>query len=127
MVGVVVPWFGGYFTASYFGFDFVPSVFVGTALTATSIAITATVLKEMGKLNTPTAKAIIGAAVIDDILGLLALAFTNQIAEGSLNYWSVMLVLIKAVLFLGVGSIFGNVFLNRKILEFDSKARTTST
>lgn len=120
LVGVIVPWFGGFITASYFGFGFVPSVFVGTALTATSIAITASVLKEMGKLDTPAAKAIIGAAVIDDILGLLALAFTNQIAEGSLNYGSIVFILLKAILFLVGGSLFGNIFLNRKIIEFDS-------
>ena len=120
LVGVILPWLGGYLTAGYFGFGFVPSVFVGTALTATSIAITASVLKEMGRLDTLAAKAIIGAAVIDDILGLLALAFTNQIAEGSLNYWSVLLILFKAILFLVGGSLFGNMFLNRKIIEFDS-------
>ena len=120
LVGVIVPWFGGYLTAGYFGFGFIPSVFIGTALTATSIAITASVLKEMGKLDTPAAKVIIGAAVIDDILGLLALAFTNQIVEGSFNYWSLLLIGIKAVLFLGCGSLFGNIFLNRKIIEFDS-------
>jgi Kef-type K+ transport system membrane component KefB len=120
LVGIIVPWIGGYLTASYFGFTTIASVFVGTALTATSIAITASVLKEMGKLNTPTAKAIIGAAVIDDILGLLALALTNQIAAGSLDYISVFFILLKALVFLVAGSILGKLFFNKKIVEFDS-------
>jgi len=100
LAGVVVPWFGGYLTAAYFGFGNIASVFVGTALTATSIAITASVLKEMGRLNTPVAKAIIGAAVIDDVLGLLALAFTGQIAGGIVDYSSVELIILKSVLLL---------------------------
>ncbi|VVB50809.1 Glutathione-regulated potassium-efflux system protein KefB [uncultured archaeon] len=120
LVGVVLPWVGGYLTAVYFGFGFVSSVFVGTALTATSIAITASVLKEMNKLGTPAAKAIIGAAVIDDILSLLALAFTNQISDGNIDYLSIIAVLLKAVLFLVVGSLLGKYFFNKKIVEFDS-------
>jgi Kef-type K+ transport system membrane component KefB len=64
----MVPWIAGYFLAMLFGFSFGGSIFIGTALTATSIAITANVLKEMGKLQTDAAKAIIGAAMIDDVL-----------------------------------------------------------
>jgi Kef-type K+ transport system membrane component KefB len=120
LAGVILPWFGGYLTAAYFGFSNIASVFVGTALTATSIAITASVLKEMGRLDTPVAKAIIGAAVIDDVLGLLALAFTNQMAGGGMNYSSIILLLLKAVLFLLLGSILGKYFFNKKIVEFDS-------
>src|SRR3989338_6417909 len=50
LVGVIVPWVGGYYVAIYSGYPFTTSVFFGTALTATSIAITANVLKEMNKL-----------------------------------------------------------------------------
>lgn len=64
LLGVIVPWIGGYITAVFFGMDFYSAIFIGTALTATSIAITANVLREMGKLHQPFAKAIIGAAVI---------------------------------------------------------------
>lgn len=68
--GIIIPALGGYFLAKIFGYDFKAAIFIGTALTATSIAITANVLREMGKLQTDAAKAIIGAAVIDDILAL---------------------------------------------------------
>ncbi len=60
VAGVVVPWAMGYGTVAPFGFSFGAALFVDTALTATSIAITAKVLKEMGKLDTDVARAIIG-------------------------------------------------------------------
>ncbi|MDD5287591.1 MAG: cation:proton antiporter [Dehalococcoidales bacterium] len=80
--GIIIPALGGYFLAIIFGFDFKASLFIGTALTATSIAITANVLREMGKLQTGVAKAIIGVAVIDDILALLALSVSEGIVTG---------------------------------------------
>ena len=58
LFGIIIPWVAGYYTAQLFSFDFGASVFIGTALTATSIAITANVLKEMNKLQTDAAKAI---------------------------------------------------------------------
>src|SRR5690606_1272825 len=68
LVGVIIPWVGGYATAIWAGMDFASGLFIGTALTATSIAITANVLQELDKLQTGPARAIIGAAVIDDVL-----------------------------------------------------------
>ena len=64
--------------ARYFGFASEKALLIGVTLTATSIAITADTLREMGKLNTEVAKTIIGAAVIDDILALIALAFAQH-------------------------------------------------
>ena len=107
LVGVIVPWIGGYYLAQSFQYDFKTSVFIGTALTATSIAITANVLREMGKLNTKAAEAIIGAAVIDDILSLLVLAVSNQVVQGNISLIEDALIVLKAVLFVVVGSYFG--------------------
>jgi Kef-type K+ transport system membrane component KefB len=120
LMGVVVPWIGGYFLAIFFGFDFISSVFVGTALTATSIAITANVLKEMGKLQTDAAKAIIGAAVIDDILGLLVLSISMQVASESVSIIPLVLVIIAAVVFMLVGGFIGHVYLSRLLERFDT-------
>jgi Kef-type K+ transport system membrane component KefB len=120
LVGVVVPWLGGYGLARLFGYGFGGAVFVGTALTATSIAITANVLKEMGKLQTTAAKAIIGAAVIDDILGLLLLASSEQIVTGSLSGWTLLLILLKAVAFLALGAYAGMTFFSRAIFRIDN-------
>ena len=83
--GVIVPWVMGYFLSLLFNFSFGSSIFIATALTATSIAITANVLREMGKLQTEISRAIIGAAVIDDVLSLLVLAVGNGLVAGELS------------------------------------------
>ncbi len=70
--------FQGYWVSLLFGFDSASAIFIGTALTATSIAITANILKELGKLDTEVANAIIGAAIIDDILSLIGLSATSE-------------------------------------------------
>ena len=117
--GAVIPWFGGFYLATIFHFDFNASVFIGTALTATSIAIIANVLKEMGKLQTLPAKAIIGAAVIDDILALLALSASEGIVSGTFSFGVIMVTTVKAVGFVGVGIFTGRVLLSRVIQKFD--------
>jgi Kef-type K+ transport system membrane component KefB len=119
-IGVVIPWIGGFFLAEFFGYDFVSSVFVGTALTATSVAITANVLREMGKLQTEAAKAIIGAAVIDDVLGLLVLSFSMQITSKTLSIYPVLLIIIEALIFMIVGAYVGHVYLSKFIEKFDA-------
>lgn len=119
LIGVIVPWIGGFLTAKLFGFSFENSVFTGTALTATSIAITANVLKEMGKLQTEAAKAIIGAAVIDDVLALLALSLSEQIVGGSLSLSGIIIPVVKAGLFLVIGIYIGYNVLSRLLERID--------
>ncbi|MBI2659833.1 cation:proton antiporter [Candidatus Woesearchaeota archaeon] len=119
LVGVIVPWIGGYYLAKLFGYEFGSAVFVGTALTATSIAITANVLREMGKLQTDAAKAIIGAAVIDDVLSLLALSVSEQMVAGTLSLTGTSLVIFNALAFLVVGSYVGYKFLSRIVAKVD--------
>jgi len=120
LIGVIVPWLGGFLLAEFFGYDFISSVFVGTALTATSIAITANVLREMGKLQTEAAKAIIGAAVIDDVLGLLVLSFSMQVTSDTISIVPIVLVIIEAVVFMVVGGYVGHVYLSRLIERLDA-------
>lgn len=119
LIGVIVPWIGGFLTAQAFGYNFENSVFTGTALTATSIAITANVLKEMGKLQTEAAKAIIGAAVIDDILALLALSLSSQMVDGALSVTAVITPLVTAAAFLVIGLYIGQKFLSPLVERMD--------
>ena len=119
-VGVIVPWIGGYWLSLVFGFDTAAAIFVGTALTATSIAITANVLKELGKLQTPAAKAIIGAAVIDDVLSLLALAISTDAVSGTVTAGAVAFVAIKAVAFIVIGGAFGILVVSRYVERLDA-------
>ncbi len=78
--GVVVPFFAGFVVFQMFGFDALQSMLIATALTATSIAISIQVLSEFGKIKTPEARLIIGAAVIDDILAIAVLSVVSSIA-----------------------------------------------
>jgi len=119
LVGVIVPWLGGWYLAVLFGFDTASAIFVGTACTATSIAITANVLKELGKLQTEAAKAIIGAAVIDDVLALIALAITTDIVGGSFSYLGVLIVTVKAIVFIVIAAAVGILFISKYLVKLD--------
>jgi Kef-type K+ transport system membrane component KefB len=118
-LGIIVPALGGYYLATLFGYDFGAAVFIGTALSATSIAITANVLREMGKLKTETARAIIGAAVIDDILALLALSISEGLVAGELSFASLSLTTVKAIGFIAIGIAIGRLVLTKAIVRFD--------
>lgn len=78
-LGVIVPFFVGFFVFQLFGFHAFQAMLVATALTATSIAISVQVLSEFGKLKTPEARLIIGAAVVDDILAIAVLSIVTSI------------------------------------------------
>jgi Kef-type K+ transport system membrane component KefB len=119
LFGIIVPALGGFFLAGLFDFDFKAAVFIGTALTATSIAITANVLREMGKLQTETARAIIGAAVIDDVLALLALSVSEGLVSGELSSVSLLITTAKAIGFIAVGILVGKVVLSKLIVRLD--------
>jgi Kef-type K+ transport system membrane component KefB len=83
--GVVVPFFAGLVVFQMFGFDALQSMLIATALTATSIAISIQVLSEFGKIKTPEARLIIGAAVIDDILAIAVLSVVSSIAGNGIG------------------------------------------
>ncbi|MEN6517725.1 MAG: cation:proton antiporter [Methanospirillum sp.] len=120
-VGVAVPWLGGYLTMVAMGYATVPALFMGAALTATSIAITANVLKELGKLDTQAAKAIVGAAVIDDILALLVLGLTTDVIQGSVSLPALATSLVSAVLFIGLGLLAGVKIVSPLLAWLDSR------
>ncbi len=120
LFGVVVPWAGGYAIAVAFGYDSTKAMLIGVAFTATSIAITADTLREMGKLQTEAAKAIIGAAIIDDVLALIALAATEQAALGELSATGVGWMIISAVVFLVVGALAGRFVFMPMIHRIDA-------
>lgn len=85
------------------------AIFVGATLTATSVGITARVLSDLRRLHTPEARTIIGAAVIDDVLGLVMLAMvTGFVAGGTISVPALSWTLVKAVGFLVVAVIVGN-------------------
>ena len=80
--GVIVPFFAGLAVFQLFGFDAFQSMLIATALTATSIAISVQVLSEFGKLKSPEARLIIGAAIVDDILAIAVLSVVTSFTGG---------------------------------------------
>lgn len=97
--GVVVPFIAGYLILKAWGGNNIEAMFVGAAMVATSVGITARVLKDLGLLDAPTARIIMGAAVIDDILGLLILSAVSGAARGALDYWKIGFTTISAFAF----------------------------
>ncbi|HYX21046.1 MAG TPA: cation:proton antiporter, partial [Thermoanaerobaculia bacterium] len=82
LCGMLLPFAGGFATARLLGHSTLSSTFIGAALTATSIGITARVLSELGVLATREGQIILGAAVVDDVLGLVVLAVVSKVAGG---------------------------------------------
>lgn len=97
VLGVVVPFGAGWLLMQAWGSSSVEALFVGTALVATSVGITARVLSALGLLDAPTARIILGAAVIDDILGLLVLAVVSSMAAGTVNYLEILTTAVLAI------------------------------
>ena len=97
VIGVLVPLLAGYVLASFFNTEpeaFLQNMFIGVILTATSVSISVETLKEMGKLSTPSGNAILGAALIDDILGIVALTIITGMADTSVQLTEVMLKIV---------------------------------
>lgn len=112
-LGVIIPLFGGTLLAFIFnGFNnisrvqLIENIFIGVILTATSVSITVETLKELGKLSTKVSNAILGAALIDDIIGIIVLTVAVSFADSSIN---VFIMLLKIVGFFVLSIIVGIV------------------
>src|SRR3989338_4068381 len=114
IVGVVVPFVLGTYVVGPYLMPGLPStgyLFLGAALTATSVRITARVFKDLGKLQTPEAQIVLGAAVIDDVIGLIILAVVSAIATaGTVSGITIALITGKAVAFLVGAIVLGMLF-----------------
>jgi Na+:H+ antiporter len=96
------------------------AVFIGATLTATSVGITARVLSDLGKMSTPEARIIIGAAVIDDVLGLVILSVVSGVAAGAaVSFLGILWTLAVAVGFLVAAVILGRFLAPRLFDVFD--------
>ncbi len=123
LIGVLVPLGGGFLLAHFFnGPDlsqgatasiFLQNMFIGVILTATSVSITVETLKEMGKLNTRAGNAILGAAIIDDILGIIALTLITSMADPNVNIGIVLLKVVAFFVFAGVAGVLFFLFFRK--------------
>ncbi|WP_424356954.1 cation:proton antiporter [Methanocella sp. MCL-LM] len=115
--GVVVPFVLGYGLVIYWGYPQQEALLVGAALTATSIAITVKVLKDIGKMKTRESNVLISAAVIDDVLGLIVLAIVlGLVRSGSLDIMSIVWTAGLSIGFWLGMTLFG-VFVIAKIID----------
>ncbi|MDG2990090.1 cation:proton antiporter [Candidatus Synechococcus calcipolaris G9] len=95
----------------FFHLPAIPAVFAGAALTATSIGITSKVLSELGQLQSREGQIIVGAAVIDDVLGIIVLAVVASLAKtGEVDVRHVCFLIVGATTFLAGSIILGSVF-----------------
>lgn len=102
VLGAVLPFIGGYYFGLYVGFNQVASLFLGAALVATSVGITARVMQELEVLSRPYSRIILGAAVIDDIEGLIVLAIVSGIAtSGVVETGAIAILIVKSLAFVG--------------------------
>ncbi len=102
-LGVIVPFIAGTVFAHALGYSLPVSLFLGTVLTATSVSISAQTLKELGKLITKEGTTILGAAVIDDVLGLIVLSVILAFTLGQNPLWSI----VKMVLYFPTAYLIG--------------------
>ncbi len=113
VVGVIVPFVLGTYVVGPFllpGLSSNTYLFLGAALTATSVGITARVFRDLGVVQSSEAKIVLGAAVIDDVLGLIVLAVVSAIVSfGVVSAAQVAWIIAKAVLFLGGAIVLGQL------------------
>ena len=125
VVGVAAPFLAGTVGLMLiFGMPTIPAVFAGAALTATSIGITSKVLSELGQLKSKEGQIIVGAAVIDDVLGIIVLAVVASLAKtGNVDILNLVYLIISATAFL-LGSIFFGKFFNKSFVAIAEKLQT---
>lgn len=96
------------------------ALFIGATLSATSIGITARVLKDLGKLSTRESKTILGAAMLDDVLGLVILAVVSgMVINHSVDFFGVAKIIVLSLLFFPTALVVGPIILRRVVLWFD--------
>lgn len=128
LIGVIVPFFLGWATALWLlpAAPTLVHIFLGATLTATSVGITVRVLKDLGVTTTPEAQTILGAAILDDVLGLIVLAvvvgsITGTTAGGDgISLFSVSIIVLKAAAFFAVTFFVGHT-LSDKIVSFAAR------
>lgn len=125
ILGVVVPLAAGFGLSIFYGYQWPVALFVGTILVATSVSISVQTLRELGRLQTREGFTILGAAVIDDILGLIILSIVLGIELGQgAGAVGIAVLFVKVVLFFVLAIVLGRIIVP-KILQFVSKMGVT--
>lgn len=121
--GVVVPFLMGWGILLLWGEPSNEAIFVGAAMVATSVGITAQVLAAKGLLHAVSSKIILAAAVIDDVLGLLVLAVVSSLTHGKLNFLELGLTAVMAVGFTVIVAKWGTHTIKRVVPHMEQRLR----
>jgi Kef-type K+ transport system membrane component KefB len=118
-LGVIVPFFLGYFVFSLYGLEALETLLIATALTATSIAISIQVLSSLGKMQTKEARLILGAAIVDDILAIAVLSVVLTMVQTGNTTPDIMEItfLILKILGLFIAILVGSIVIVPRILH----------
>jgi Kef-type K+ transport system membrane component KefB len=109
IVGVALPLIGGYFFGEFLGLRPLVALFLGASLTATSVGITARVLSDLGHLQDGESRVILGAAVVDDVIGLVLLTIVGTLANGeALTFFGVTHITVVAFGFVILAVVIGS-------------------
>lgn len=125
MGGVIVPWVGG-FALIYFwtpSFGTAQAIFIGATLVATSVAVTASVLMEMDMIDRSFGYAILGAAVVDDILAMVVLAISGGVAQGAVDMMQILYLILAAAGFVVIGIWAGKKYLCKVVEVAEEEGR----
>jgi len=120
-IGVIIPFFVGYYVFTGFGVEALQATLIATALTATSIAISIQVLTELGRMHAPEARLILGAAIVDDILAIAVLSVvTTMVQTGNLtpNVVDITFLILK-ILGIFAALLIATVFIIPKVLHVE--------
>jgi Kef-type K+ transport system membrane component KefB len=108
-VGIILPFVGGAALSLLTGHMTITALFIGTALVATSVGITARVLEELGLLAERESLIILAAAVVDDVLGLLVLAAVTSVGTGELDTARLLILFAETILFVAIPLTVGRI------------------
>jgi Kef-type K+ transport system membrane component KefB len=125
-LGVIIPFFVGYYVFTAFGLEALEAMLIATALTATSIAITVQVLTELGKMQSKEARLILGAAIVDDILAIAVLSVVTTMVQTGDTTPEIMDItfLILKILGLFVVLLIGSILIIPRILHVEQLWRS---
>ncbi len=119
IMGIVIPFAAGYALVSATGHSDIESAFVATAMVATSVGITARVLSEIGVIRSQEARIILGAAVVDDILGLLLLAVVSSWGKDDVDVVELGLTAVGAITFVVFAALVGTRVIRRYSIHLE--------
>ena len=119
IMGIIVPFAAGFGLISATGHSDIESAFVATAMVATSVGITARVLSEIGVIRSQEARIILGAAVVDDILGLLLLAVVSSLGKDNVDVLELSLTAVGAITFVVFAALVGTRVIRRYSIHLE--------